>query len=452
MTEFLTANARRAYPLERWPKGLDGRWVRSLLDASVGYAGVPEDGKRISLVSVAVKSGKAVYRIGVSDDDYVDVTVKTGLKGRAVVFGSSDRYRAFLTVDGSVVDGIVASAVDGAEVGVPLAHRCATCATRYVESISAYANVYPKTGEVECDTVEFDGTESPVVTAGEDVVIAAKDGIDVDTTQSDPSSDTVLRVSAIAAAADSEETSSDIDVVIRGDDCMTVEAIPGAYVATGGAIVPCTDAGKAESSCGVIRIGTKCKPCCQCEDYRDAAELLRAPANEAESAKAVLDEIKALYEAAVAEFEKAKVAAIAAVGSYDNIKASATTACSGGVCTEVVAEGTRNRISITFIVSNVTLEAATISDVAFTVGGYTFVKAQWATAGDDPRAGTSIDGQSWQLASGDSLTVVATYSKTARSNKATKPSGMKAAFTAALPTRADIPGRPASKAMEVAVA
>ncbi len=457
MTGFLTENARRAYPLESWPRGVDARWVRSLLDASVGYAGVPEDGRRVSLVSVSVKSGMAVYRIGTSGSDYVDVSVRTGLGGRAVVFGSSARYRAFLTVDGAVVDGLVASAVEGASVGVPLAGRCATYATRFVESVSAYASL-DKDGNVSCDAVAFDGSESPVATAAGDVTFAAKDGIDLDTTQTDPSSDVMLRVSAIAAAADSEETSKDVDVVIRGDDCITVEALPGAYVAAGGAIVshaesPDEDVRNDPASCGVIRIGTKCKPCCQCEDYRDAAEMLRPSAAAAEGVKELLDGVKGLYEAAVAEFERAKVAAVAAVGSYDNIRASATTACSGGVCTEAVAEGTRHRISITFVVSNMTLETATVSDVAFVVGGgYGRIKTQWAAAGESPGSGTAVDGQAWQLSSGDSLTVVATYSKTAKSNNATKPAGMKATFTASLPPNADIPGRETSKEMEVAVA
>lgn len=454
MTEFLTENAGRAYPLERWPVGgVGAEYARALLDASIGYAGAPSSGARVSLLYVKASADGVVYRMGVSDSDFVEASVPAGPVGRRTVFTASDRYRALLTVDGSVVAELAAKAAQGkleADVGVPFANRCVTYATRFVESVSAYALL--DKGEVSCDRAEFTGEESPVAVAGGDVVIASKDGVDVAVTRTDPSADAMVRVSALSAATDPEEASSSVDVVIRGDGCMSVEAIPGAYVADGGAIVPCTDAGRAETSCGVIRIGSKCRPCCQCEDYRDAAEMLRPSADMAESVKTALDEVKALYDKAVAEFAAAKTAAVAAVGSYDNVRASATAATSGGVSDGVVASGTRSRIAVTLLVSNMTLETCTVSSVGFTVPEFGHVRTLWATAGGSPSSGADASGRSWALGSGDSLTVVATYSKTARTNDAVKPSGMKASFTAALPANPDIPGRETSRRMEVTVA
>lgn len=452
MTEFLTENAFRAYPLER-----GGRHAGdyALLDASIGHLGVPEDGRRVSLLYCRVSATGVLYRIGVAADDCIDVAAGNSGPGHRVVFASSDRYRVFLTIDGAALAKLCAmaagiGALEG-DVGNPFALRCVSQATRFVTGVEAYASL-DRDGSVSCGAVEFPETASPVATATGDAVIASGDGIDVAAVQSSPDADTMLRISALAAPADSEEASSAVDVVVRGDDCITVEAIPGAYASSGGAILPCTSAGMAEDACGVIRIGAKCKPCCQCEDYRDAVEMLRPPAVAAEDTKTLLDEVRALYDAAVSEFEKAKMSAVAAVGSYDNVMASATTALSGGVGTGVVASGTRSRISVTLIVANRTLETCAVSDVEFTVPGFgaTPVRRQWATAGTSPSSGTD-DGLTWRLAPGDALTVVATYAKTAQSNTAVKPSGMKAAFKASLPPRSDI-ARAASRKIEVAVA
>ncbi len=453
MTEFLTENAFRAYPLER--SGAHGSDY-ALRDASIGHLGVPEDGRRVSLLYCRVSAAGVLYRIGVAADDCIDVAAGNSGPGHRVVFASSDRYRVFLTIDGAALTALCAAAAGAGvvlegDVGIPFALRCVSQATRFVESVEAYASL-DRDGNVSCGAVEFPETASPVATATGDVVIASGDGIDVAAVQSSPDADTMLRISALAAPADSEEASSAVDVVVRGDDCITVEAIPGAYASSGGAILPCTSAGMAEDACGVIRIGAKCKPCCQCEDYRDAVEMLRPSAVAAEDTKTLLDEVRALYDAAVSEFEKAKMSAVAAVGSYDNVMASATTALSGGVGTGVVASGTRSRISVTLIVANRTLETCAVSDVEFTVPGFgdTPVRRQWATAGTSPSSGTG-GGRTWRLAPGDALTVAATYAKTAQSNTAVKPSGMKATFKASLPPRSDIE-RAASRKIEVAVA
>ena len=113
MTEFLTENARRTYPLEReWPAGLDGRWAETLVDACV-YASSELGDTRLSLLSVGRSASALVFTVGIPDGAAVDVVAPSGHAGFATVHAESAGLKAILTVDGQKVSALVAAGVKG---------------------------------------------------------------------------------------------------------------------------------------------------------------------------------------------------------------------------------------------------------------------------------------------------------------------------------------------------
>jgi len=374
MTEFLTENARRAYPLEReWPAGLDHRWAEALVDACV-YASAELEGARVSLLSVG-KSGsgsaaKAVFTVGIPDGATLDVEVAAGLGDTATAYAGSDALKAFLTVRGRVVDDILTyGTIAGGDVGIPFALRCSGGAVRRVTGITAQ-------GAGDCRTPVFSTTDADKVEksvgSNEHAVLRADDGVDLEVTGMAPLVGDVLRVSALAAPEAAELDEEPVDMMIRGDDCFTVETIPGAKVSSGGAVVAREEA---DGDGGVVRIGTACKPCCQCEDYKDAVDMLRPAETKAVALEGELDDIKDAYESALAAFASAKQAAEAAVNSLDNVRLAISTAGSSAAYAGSDAEGTRQRFTATLLVENLTMVQAVVSNLSIPAPtGYAAVK------------------------------------------------------------------------------
>jgi len=441
MIEFLTENARRAYPLEReWPAGLDGRWAETLVDACVYAAGELGD-KRVSLLSVERSGSSLVFTVGIPDGVAMDVAAPSGHAGFATVHAESAALKAILTVDGRKVSALVAAGVTGGTVGVPFATRCCGGAVRRVTAITAQ-------GAAPCarPTYDPDGPHAVErsVGANEHCTLAAKDGVDLEVTSVAPLAGEILRVSAIAAPSAAETDEEPVDLMIRGDECFTVEAIPGVKVADGGAIVPRTPA---DGSGGVVRIGSACKPCCQCEDYKDAVDLLKPAEREAWDINGQLDRVEADYQAALAVFNAAKALQKARINDASNVYVSATASLSGGMYGRSKASGERKHIAVTLLVANMTMVDATVTVAddatqtvngaavpvaGFHVPGYRHVKTTWTRAGATPISGQARPG-SRTLKPGETLAVTTVYGKTATTNDADRPSGMKAFCTIQLP-------------------
>lgn len=434
MNEFLTENARRAYPLaHELPDGLPAVLGELLVDASVSCDLEAGEDDAIRLVSV-LKMGSAVFvKLGLSDTSACIVGLVPGTRDHETYYGSDTHFKAFLTVRTAALREILDS--EGIPVGtlwephVPLAIRCVSFAIPRVTAVEAYASPL-------CTKPAFRAAaRTPTVVAGGHVVLVAKDGLDLERV-SDPLVGDVLRVSALAADADAAGDATPVDLRILGDDCFTVEAIPSAKVAEGGAIVPWDDPAEPPyadaNACGVIRLGQKCKPCCQCEDYRDAAEALRPGATAAATLKAALDVLKAAYDDICGEFAEYKEEIEAAINDYPNVHAYATAVCSGGVYSGVSAAGNRCRVAVTLTVANMTLVDATVtpSSLGVSVSGYSAVKVAWNQSGSVVRGGTSIpsDTDPWVLRPGDTVNVVWTLAKPGDTNEATKPAGMTATF------------------------
>jgi hypothetical protein len=192
-----------------------------------------------------------------------------------------------------------------------------------------------------------------------------------------------------------------------------------------------------------VRIASTCKPCCQCEDYADAAALLKPAEALTWKLNGDLDRIEAGYRAALAEFTVKKNAAIARINNVDNVFVSATAVTSGGVYGQAAAKGTRARIAITMLVENMTMRTATVSVAAAGTGDsgflvpsgiadgkqytYTHSRTVWTKAGGPgATSGTGLPaGQS--LAPGETLSVTAYFCIADwPTNSAPRPSGMKA--------------------------
>ena len=447
MTEFLTENARRAYPLEReWPAELDGRWAETLVDACV-YASSELGDARLSLLSVGRSGSALVFTVGIPDGAAMDVVAPSGHAGFATVHAESAALKAILTVDGRKVSALVAAGVAGGAVGVPFATRCSGGAIRRVTAITAQ-------GAAPCERPMYDpdgphGVEKSVA-SGEHAVLRADEGVDLEVTSVAPLEGDVLRVSAIAAPSAAETAEEPVDLMIRGDECFTVEAIPGVKVADGGAIVPRT---KEDKSGGVVRIGSACKPCCQCEDYRDAVELLKPAEQKAWDINGQLDRIEAAYQAALAVFNATKDAQRARINSADRVQVSAAASLSGGMYERSKASGERKHIAITLLAVNMTMVDATVTVAAdatataggetvgtagFFVPGYEHVRTTWTKAGATPASGQDRP-VSQTLHPGETLAVVAVYGKTATTNDADRPDGMRAYCTVQLAGQAAVP-------------
>lgn len=420
MTEFLTENARRAYPLEsEWPDALRDRWAGTLVDACV-YASSELGEARVSLLYVRRRSGSLEFTVGIPEvqDDQVVVTVPSGLDGFATVYAGNKSLKAILTVDGKAVDAL---ALDGQypgnklSVGVPFAARCAGGAERNVTSLSVIGATRGTT------PVYYPGDPDSVkkaVAAGEHAVLKAYAGVDLEVVSTVSLMRDVLRISAIAAPEEPAAEEETVDLMIRGDACFTVDAEPGP-----------------DGSTGTIRIGSACKPCCQCEDYGAAVNMLRPAESRAWELNAELDRVEALYRSALARFEKAKKDIADAINSPANVQVSATVAASGGLYAQSTATGTRCRLSVTLLVENMTMTTALISvgeddvnaESGFYVAGYTHRETTWVKAArNDVQRGNYRPGTQ-SLEPGETLSVTAVYVKEGTdTNTATPPAGLKA--------------------------
>jgi len=454
MTEFLTENARRAYPLDgEWPAASRGRWTGVLVDACVYTSAELAPGERVMLLYVR-RYQSSLYFVFGTQSNSITVRVNPGLSGFATVYSQSAAIKAVITVDAAKVDALALDSTyptSRIDVNVPLALRCSGGGTKMVTSITAQGAAEGTTPMYSPDDA---GRVEKTVGPGEHAVLKAGDGVDLEVAGMAPLTGNVLRVSAIAAPEPTDRDEDPVDIMIRGDDCFTVEAIPGAKV-SGGAVVART---ASDPSGGVIRIGSACKPCCQCEDYKDAVDLLRPAETDALLISGKLDEVKSAYDSALAVFAAAKAAYLAQVNHVDNVRASATAALSGGgqagtdgvLYNQSTAEGTRMRIAITLLVTNMTLKNATVAvgaDAAnsgFFVDGYSHLKTTWTKSGDTRENG-SLRPVSKTLKPGESLTVVATYVKAeSTSNNAQRPAAQMMAYCTVLlagqttPTRKDI--------------
>lgn len=440
MTEWLTENARRAYPLEHeWPAALADAWTPVLLDACVGCDWLPSEGD-IRLLDIRKTEEGVSFHIGSPDDApdqssrQVEVIVRTGPSGRISAYAAGPHVKAILTISGQAVASARGTLPDfnWHDVDTPFALRCCSYANRRVTAVEACA----PDDDHKCSHLVWPDDNPLVKRATGDVVLVSKDGIDIDVTQMAPLEGSLLRLSAVTAPLELRAADKPVDMMIRGDACVQVESIPGVD-ATG---TPLED----EHAGGIVRITEKCKPCCQCEDYEKAFDALR-PGNEAvddlnEVFGDILGTATSGYMGALALLDQIKEKAEQKINGYSHVIASAVAVASGGITPDVSAAGKRCRLALNLTVVNMTLRNVTVSGVSFSgTGDYspatvpfgteTKNKVHWDTAGSNPLSGDSL-ATTWTLAPGDTLAVVATYAKTGRTNTADKPLGMKAHFTA----------------------
>lgn len=441
MNEFLTENARRAYPLEReMPRTVRPLWTQLLVDVCVATGRELGDGARLSLQTLRrVSSSKLQVTVGA--DGLAPLTVDIGHcpDGFTVLYAANRDLKALLTVDGRAANAMLADTSHNAatvHVDVPFALRCTSGGHRRVTSVSAYS-------AGQCETPVFAGhaSETPVKTVAEgDVVVMAGEGVDAEAVGMLPLEGRLLRLSAIAAP---EETSADdtvVDLMVRGDGCITVEAIPGAKV-SGDAIVPRTadePDGRGVMGGGVLKIGNSCKACCQCGDYKAALDAVRDPEELAIVVKQMLDEAKAAYDAAVVELEGLKTAATDRVNDLGNVRCGAVAATSQAAYADSGASGTRARVAITLSVENMTqldvtvelpADAFNLNDAgAAPANRFSHVRTAWTrVSGGETGSGTWTPDNApltAVLKPGGTLLVSATYARTATANAAAKPAGM----------------------------
>lgn len=437
MNEFLTENARRAYPLEHeLPPEVPALWGRLLSDACIGTDYELGENERLSLLEIGRGGPNRVkLKIGVAGKDLCEVLVDRSCGPNAVVFGSSAHIKALLVANGEVADALLRGASTGTvttrSVNVPFALRCASGgAQRRVESIAAYSTALCNTKRVTDWSLE-----DPVKTVvGGDATLTVYDGLDLDVTGMAPLEGEVLRLSAITAPAGSSESDSAVDLMLRGDECFTVEAIPGAKL-EGDDVVPRSDAegdGKGALGEGVIKIGNSCKACCQCEDYKNAVDALRSPESLMLAVKHALDDAKAKYDAAVDWFETYKSNTLDnVVNNVNNVRAWAVAAAGSPGYTGSTVAGKRARIAVTLYAENRTQKNATVEVTGFTVGDFEYKDARWThVAGGSQTSGSGLPRRT--LAPGDTLMATATYAKQAETNSVALPGGMKARISVQL--------------------
>lgn len=449
MNEFLTDNIRKAYPLEReLPAGTPPLWGHLLSDACIGVSAEVGDG-RVSLLSVqrvvGTSGSRLNLRIGVSGVVSRDVSIGPGLGDFVTVPVSvtSGTLKAMLVVNGKVADAIIADEDYGTAaivVDTPFALRCVSVGHKRVTAVTAYS-------APQCTTPLFSLDDEPVKEiSGGDVVLAAKDGVDLETTELMPLSGRLLRISAVAAPAGTAESDEEVDLMIRGDGCFTVETLPGTKV-SGGAVVARTASepdGRGVLGGGVVRIGNSCKPCCQCDDYKAVVDVLRSREEATFAIEQALNDAKRMYDEAVELFNATKAAARATINSYANVRCRAVAATSASGYGSSSAKGTRARIAVTLYVENMTEKTVQVSVNSFTVSGFsTTVSTAWTKVGSGgTTTGTTLP-SSLALGTGDTLAVTRTCAKAnTTSNTVTKPSGMKVNVTLAMegqsPTTKDI--------------
>lgn len=98
-----------------------------------------------------------------------------------------------------------------------------------------------------------------ILERGPDITLASDTGIDVSVSEDEVGS--VIVVGALPGPG--EQPRRRISVRVSGDDCVSVSAVPHVMVDETGTVVRDPD-------CGVLYIGSTCKPCCQCDDYSAA--------------------------------------------------------------------------------------------------------------------------------------------------------------------------------------
>lgn len=453
MTEFLTENARRAYPLaHELPDGIPWILGELLVDAAVACDLELGDTDRLQLVSVLKTANALFVKVGLSDAAGCVLGLVPGDADHQTAYGSDGHFKAFLTVRTRALRAILDDAALAIgtlwEPHVPFALRCTSSATKRVTAILADSPEDP------CATPVYgEETAHTVKTATSDVILSAHGGLDLETTAMAPLPGTVLRISAITAPAETAEGDRQTDLLIRGDDCFEVEAIPGVHVtydeAGNHVLTPIdpTVPGSDPLSEGAVVIRAKCKPCCQCEDYEAAFNVLKPINSKTKALAATLGHLDATrtdaslntqYRTAMGLFTAIKGLVTGVVNSYRNVHGHATAVTSGGVYDKSTAMGRRARIAVTLVVDNMTLQDVDIAGCALVSGtlppGYSQVKAHWTKS--DGAAGESPDGKTWSLSPGQTLCVVFTLANpTSTSNTAvfTSKSKVSVRFTATLP-------------------
>ena len=426
MTEFLTENGRRSYPLDGdWPSGMRERWAGVLADACVYASGELGDA-RPSLLSVSKGGGALTFSVGIPGGASLDVPVPSGLAGFVTVFAGSPALKAILTVNGERADAIIDDEeylASGTPVNVPFAARCSGGGVKRVTAITAQ-------GARQCERPQYSASDPHRVTrtvaSGAHATLKAWDGVDMDVTTMAPLKGDILRISAIAAPESAEGAEEPIDIMIRGDECFAVEAEPDP-----------------DRTKGTIRIRNACKPCCQCEDYADAVNMLKPAEDEVWAVNGDLDGIVADYNAALAAFNEAKALAEAAINSAGNVRVSATAVLSSNAYSgATAATGSRKRISVTLLAENATMTEAEVAvgndggASGFAVSGYSLVGTAWTHASGTATRRANGDGRpvTRTLGPGDTLTVTSVYarnndSNAANPNRPTRPANMKAYCT-----------------------
>ena len=334
--------------------------------------------------------------------------------------------KALLTLNVEAVDALLADLdEEGGDVNVPFAMRCSGDAVRRVTGITAQ-------GAGDCRTPVFSPTDAHKVEksvgSNEHAVIKADDGVDLEVTGMAPLVGDVLRVSALTAPEAAELDEEPADMMIRGDDCFTVETIPGAKALKDekGNLVDIVAREEADGDGGVVKIGTACKPCCQCEDYKDAVDMLRPAETKAVALEDELDEIEDAYESALAAFNSGKEAAEAAVNSLDNVRLAISTAGSCAAYAGSNAQGTRQRFTATLIIENLTMVQAVVSNLSITTD---------AAYADAYTAVKTVESGSRTLQPGATLVMVTTFRTTdesVNSNTLDSPPAVHASCTVTL--------------------
>lgn len=136
MTEWLTENVGRAYPLTRYPAEMGARkWALAVVDACVGTVGwdaLPQ------LVSVRRDGSSAVFRVGTPAYGFAEVRATPGKSRFVSAFGGSQTVKALLSLDCATLSEAIASAEDGSVVaiGVPFDLRCTSASEPAVTAVA----------------------------------------------------------------------------------------------------------------------------------------------------------------------------------------------------------------------------------------------------------------------------------------------------------------------------
>lgn len=169
---------------------------------------------------------------------------------------------------------------------------------------------------------------SPGGYAGGDIEARSGSGIDVD--EYDDSDGTVLRISAIRAkrVVDARRY---VDMRIDGDQCITVDAIPFSVWETedgtewdptkADGATPDGTPGYSKNAVktGVVVLRSKCKACCQCEDYAAAANKLASVNDEIGRSITGVFGVAGEYAKAVKAYNASVDAVTESINDYQNV-------------------------------------------------------------------------------------------------------------------------------------